>query len=241
MPIDYETKKGSYPEVKEAIAVFVWDEILAKEKNPQIWIDAGTSAEEVAAVIAMKWQELKHAPTVVTNNLGAWERIKTQEGSENLDIYLVGGRYNRVLNAMIELRSYEDSLKRWHPNIVVIAVSGINDQQLYCSNVQDESPVKRALATKSVEKRIIIADHTKIGRTDFGGFLELNEVGNDAEEVYLVTNRYAVSGFKEPIRREKYERTIAAFKTRGHVCEVPVDFVVETRAPGKPRKDSRKS
>ncbi len=240
MAVPYESKKDIHPKAKEAIAKVVCDRFIVPNQNPRIWIDAGTSAVEVAKAIAHSVKHGSPMPTVVTNNLGAWEIMKGTE-IDRLDLYLVGGRYNKVLNALIELRSYENALKQWNPNVIVIAVSGINDRELYCSNVQDESPVKKALATKLVETRIIIADHTKIGRTDFGGFLELKSVSESCDNAYLVTDEYDVRNIESQKGRDKYEQTIQKFESlcgKGSVVKVPVHYPIESKIT---RKDVTKA
>jgi len=209
MAISFEEKQKTMTEVKYQVALELWDKFIKKNENPRIWIDAGSSAEKVAEVIGEKYEPDKgQAPTIATNNLGAWSKLQDQD---IYDIYIVGGRYNKTLNAIIELQSFQSALAQWNPNIIIIAVSGINKDGLYCSNVQDESPVKNELVKKYVEQRIIIADHTKIGNTDFGRFLGLKEVNENCDHVFLVTNKYDIKSLPYD-QRGKYTDTMEAFK-----------------------------
>jgi DeoR/GlpR family transcriptional regulator of sugar metabolism len=208
MPLNFELKSKAQLPIKQAIADYVWENAISTARNPRIWIDAGSSAVEVAEAIrvgidktASREKGEQISATIVTNNLGAWERLKLCSG---IELYLVGGRYNPLLNAIIELRTFEAAIERWYTDIVVIAVSGIDQDGLYCSNVQDEDPVKELLAKKKCERRIIIADDQKFGQTDVAQFAKLEALANNTDELWLVTNEvgaeHHTAKYKETVR-----------------------------------------
>jgi hypothetical protein len=146
--------------------------------------------------------------------------------TEKIDLYLVGGRYNPDRNAIIEARVFEGQLKPWSPNIAIIAVSGIDQEGLYCSNIQDEHPVKEQLAKKKVERRLIVCDHSKIGRTDVRMFVSLENLKNDCAEVFLITDEFDWKDINPPYRQPEYQATLKAIEaTLGEdkVIRVPVD------------------
>ena len=250
MPISFEEKSQSNSEVKKAIARYIWEHFITTDDNPRIIIDAGSSAEAVAAVItdqlagrSGKEKDGLVVPTVFTHNLGAWQVLSNI--SEKIDLYLVGGRYNRDLNAIIEARVFESQLKLWSPNIAVIAVSGIDEDGLYCSNIQDEHPVKEQLAKKKVERRLIVCDHSKIGRTDVRMFVSLEELKSDCAEVFLITDEYDFKDITPAYRQPEYSATLDALEEtlgKEKVIRVPGPRVAvpsgghtgSARSPGTP-------
>lgn len=230
----FSEKKGDLPETKSLVAICVWKRFIITDKNPRVIIDAGSSAEAIALVIkkqvqkqpkgeeitapglgqgslASSQQEQRGVviPSVFTHNLGAWQVLSS---IQKIEVYLIGGRYNPDLNAIIEPKVFEDQLKLWSPNIAVIAVSGIDEEGLYCSNIQDEHPVKELLAKKKVERRLIVCDHSKIGRTDTRRFISLEELKVGCAEVYLITDEYDPSQIEPKYLQPRYTKTLAAFR-----------------------------
>lgn len=218
MSRSYEDKVSEQVEIKFQVALKIWDSFITGERNPRIGIDAGSSSEIVAFVIRSKIDEILLGgestpivfPAVFTHNLGAWEWLRDLK---DMDVYLLGGRYSAFLNAVIEPGAYETQIADWYPSTTIIATSGINKDGLYCSNKQDEAPVKTALAQKEVARRIIICDHTKIGDNDVRRFVNLDDLKNDNPEVFLVTDNVA-SGVVEGRLQKKYDDTLEAFRAK---------------------------
>lgn len=217
MPIPFQEKTLSLRETKKAVALYVWQNFITVDDNPRIIIDAGSSAEAVAAVITEQLAnrmevegESRVVPTVFTHNLGAWQVLSSSDAK--IDLYLVGGRYNPDLNAIIEAGVFEGQLRLWSPNIAIIAVSGIDPEGLYCSNIQDEHPVKEKLAKKKVERRLIVCDHSKIGRTDVRMFVSLEDLKNDCAEAFLITDEFDWKNIRPTYRQPAYQATLEALK-----------------------------
>lgn len=274
MPKMFAEKASENVNIKRRIAEAAWAEIISKEENPRLLIDAGSSAEWVARVIEEKvrqeesgqktisdgagrnaydilhekftkenWdqfvsdpqygkEELQkaeetlkkekrqacnsenfaHIPAILTHNLAAWEALRT---IDILDLYLIGGRYNNFLNAIVEPEAFKDAVKNWFPNMTIVATSGIDSVGLYCSNRQDEKPVKDHLVKHPVEKVVIIADHSKIGKTDVRQFATWDDLLGETRTrtVYLVTDEW------EPDGKDKlpYKNTIKVLKDNPNI------------------------
>ena len=256
MPISFDKKSLQLHNAKRAVAMYVWEQFIIKDDNPRVIIDAGSSAEAVAAVIteqiALHSLEEREfvVPTVFTHNLGAWRVLS--DSKDKIDVYLVGGRYNPHLNAIIEPTVFQDQIAAWSPNIAVIAVSGVDEQGLYCSNIQDERPVKQALAEKKVERRLILCDHSKIGRTDVRMFVDLEHITQDCPEVFLITDEYDWKDVTPAYRQPAYRATLDAFEQtlgKDKVICVPVSKSTRRDEPassklaanGSPRKSGDSS
>lgn len=223
MPISYDEKFPNERPIKDAVALHVWQNFITQDDNPRIIIDAGSSATAVAKVIADQLARGAKAvvPTVFTHNLGAWQVLSSSK--DKIDVYLVGGRYNPQLNALIEPNVFEDQLEKLRPNIAVIAVSGVDKEGLYCSNIQDERPVKEALATKKVERRLVVCDHTKIGRTDVVQFISIDQLRENCGEVYLITDQFESNNVTPTYRRHEYRVALEALEENMvRVIQVPV-------------------
>lgn len=234
MPNSYEDKFSKLRLIKDAVARHVWRDFITQDDNPRIIIDAGSSATAVAAVIAAEAPGAKSvAPTVFTHNLGAWQVLASKD---KIDVYLIGGRYNPHLNALIEPSVYRDQLNRWSTSIAVIAVSGVDKEGLYCSNIQDERPVKEALASKKVELRLVVCDHSKIGKTDVSRFISLKELRANCGDVCLLTDQYDWKEVRPKHRGDEYRATLEACeKNNVRVIHVPVS---SPPAAGEPSGDT---
>lgn len=226
MPNSYEIKLQLIREVKLAVARYVWDHYIILDANPRLYLDAGSSVEAIATVIS---QQLENdttgvvVPTVFTHNLAAWTTLS--KCTKPIDLYLVGGRYNPNLNAIIEASGFESQLNLWFPNIAIIAVSGIDENGLYCSNIQDEHPVKAQLAKKKVDRRIIVCDHSKIGCTDVRMFLSLADLKQSCGDVVVITDQYDHTGLEPAYRKDDYLATLAALdRTLGKSKVIQVEI-----------------
>ena len=165
----FGNKQDDQHQAKRAVAEWVWENVIRPDRNPRLIIDAGSSAQAVAEVIAERVGDQADDAdfswlTVLTHNLGAWEALSTLR--QGLDLFLVDGRYDGRLNANITPTTIGETLGDFNPSVVVVAASGLDADGLYCSAVQDERPVKAALTSRKTTTRIIVADHTKIGLTD---------------------------------------------------------------------------
>ena len=77
--------------------------------------------------------------------------------------------------------------------------------------MQDERPVKEALALRKTTTRVIVADHTKIGRTDVRCFAGLEDLKDEARRVVIVTDEVDVKSLPEDQAAE-YQTAINAFR-----------------------------
>ena len=219
MATNYANKYNEQSRIKHAVARSVWDTVIQSDRNPRLIIDAGSSAQAVAEVIAEQVREIGADAiaeerdfnwlTVLTHNLGAWEALRGLNAG--LDLFLCDGRYDRRLNANIDFATIDRMLGDYNPSIVIIGASGLDADGLYCGGVQDERPVKEAIARRKTGTRIILADHTKIGLTDVRRFASLESLTENARCVLLVTDEIDVSDLPGDQAAE-YQNTINAFK-----------------------------
>ncbi len=212
MPPAFDRKQEQLLSEKRCVAEEVWKRFILAEKNPRVFIDAGSSAAAVATIIKERITVAESGPIVVpvvmTHNWAAWDALRNQK---DMDVYFIGGKYSPILNACVEPKIFQLQLETLTPNIMIIAVSGIDLDGLYCSNHQDEAPIKTAIATKPVEKRVIICDHTKIGDTDVRSFISLKDLKENCSEVYLVTDKFDYTQLNPKYKGQKYRETLEEF------------------------------
>jgi len=225
-------------EAKRAVAEWVWENVIRSDRNPRLIIDAGSSAQAVAEVIAdhvgdggdeadFAWM------TVLTHNLGAWEVLSPQR--HGLDLFLVDGRYDSRLNANIPQGTLDETLGDFNPSVVVVAASGLDADGLYCSAVQDERPVKAALTARKTATRVIVADHTKIGLTDVRRFASLEELKNDARRTLIVTDEVNVKKLSDGQAAE-YQTALNRFR---HALGKNNVILVSTKGVEKKQPESQ--
>lgn len=238
----FSNKQNEENQAKRAVATWIWENVISTDRNPRLIIDAGSSAQCVAEVIAERVGEMDEESiaseqdfswmTVLTHNFGAWEAL--QGLRTGLDLFLVGGRHDRRINANVEPATIGSTLSDFNPSIVIVAASGLDPEGLYCSAVQDERPVKEAIARRKTTMRIVLADHTKIGRTDVRRFASLDDLKADTRQIRIITNDVDVSTLPQDQAAE-YQATLAAFrKTLGKdgVVLVPTKTRAESRSSG---------
>jgi DeoR/GlpR family transcriptional regulator of sugar metabolism len=227
MDRQFERKKYDERDAKMAVALEVYERFIRNNKNPRVFLDAGTSAAAVAKVLHFMVEEDKKAEEtenvkkipqrrVFTHNLEVWEQLKKLP---DIDLYLAGGRYNSQLNAILEGELFEKFLELGC-NIAVIAVSGVDPLGLWCSNIQDEAIIKKHLANAPVVTRLIIADFSKIGVNDVKNFFPLDKKKSNSEKsnsakTYLITNDVENENQelwgKDTHHRDAYEETRRKF------------------------------
>lgn len=138
-----------------------------------IMINSGTTTLFAA-------QELKNIKnlTVVTNSL-----VISQEMGhyKNIHVILLGGN----VNAQYQFTYGDDTisqLKRYKADKLILSVDGISQEEGITTYHHFEAEVNRQMISR-VNKTIVVADFTKIGRTSFAYIDSLENVD------FLVTNR----------------------------------------------------
>ena len=231
---------------KQAVAQWVWQNVIQDDPNPRLIIDAGSSAQTVAEVIAERVTALGDKAlagdngftwlTVLTHNLGAWQALRSLRGG--LDLFLVDGRYDRRLHANIDPATIERTLDDYNPSVVVIAASGLDEDGLYCSAVQDERPIKDAISRRKTGTRVVVIDHSKIGRTDVRRFATLEELAADAHRVLIVTDDVNAKDLSED-QAPAYQKALNAIREKlgkAALVRVPMTTAGIKPAGGRAKK-----
>jgi DeoR family transcriptional regulator, carbon catabolite repression regulator len=108
--------------------------------------------------------------TVITNSIHQAEILSNVE---NVSIQLLGG-YLQKEHQFLYGASVIERLKNYHVNKAFIGVVGISEQGLTIAHEED-GMVKHTMM-KQAEQVIVLADHTKFGRTEFFSFAGLEDV-----------------------------------------------------------------
>ncbi len=107
---------------------------------------------------------------VITNSIHQAEILSEKS---NVDIQLLGGRLQKE-HGFLYGTSVIDRLKNFHVDKVFIGVVGLSANGLTIAHEED-GMVKRTMMQQA-EQVIVLADHTKIGVTEFFQFGELKDV-----------------------------------------------------------------
>lgn len=197
---------------KRAVAEFIVRLKLIGTSDALI-LDAGTSAQAVARAL-LRDPRIKHL-SVLTHNYGVFRTILEADSQpvqeHDHEILITGGCYDGNYNALYGTFT-QTAYQNFHPTVVVLAISGLvagkgtRKGRVYCHAVVETS-IKELLFGKPTERRIIIADHTKIGRPDSHTFGALDQLASGVQsETHLVTTKLHDS-------RKSYVETIDELKS----------------------------
>lgn len=179
---------------KKAVANAIVRENLITNAD-SIVLDAGSSATFVAEAIFSS--ELKNL-SILTHNMNVFQKYFTEHimGAGH-QLLLTGGGFDPSYNALYGIMT-EKAYEVFHPNIVILAVSGLTASSnlasysgVYCHAVV-EIRIKELLFSLPAERRIIIADYSKIGRVDshmFGDFSKIQSQLGPLGKGYVVTTK----------------------------------------------------
>jgi DeoR/GlpR family transcriptional regulator of sugar metabolism len=209
---------------KQAVAEFIVKLGLIKTSDALI-LDAGTSSQAVSKAL-LRDTSIKHL-SVLTHNYGVFSTIVTAEArlvqERDHEILITGGAYDGNYNALYGTFT-QTAYQNFYPTVVVLAISGLvagkgtRKGRVHCHAVVETS-IKELLFSKPTERRIIIADHSKIGRPDSHTFGDLDHLTSEVQrETHLVTTK--------PLdNRQNYSDTIKELKhdTPLVVHEIEVD------------------
>ena len=152
----------------------------------------------------------------MTHNYRAFQILVEKVPLEaKCNILLTGGRYDEDLNALFGWQT-SMAYEKFHPKVVLLAVSALEaDTGLYCHGNTEEFPVKQIIFGKRAIDRIIVADHTKLGKPDALCFGETPKLRDNVENCILVTDEPSKDGgadAKERFERFEKERKILTGK-----------------------------
>lgn len=161
--LPYEKRLAQQMEAKRAIAAKA-KSLLAS--NKVIGISGGTTCTELARQL-----RTMDSITVVTNAVNIALEL---HGQPNTRLMLTGGTLNK--------NSYElvgdlvaQSLRNFHFDIAFLGVSGISTNFGFSMSDEPEAVAGRAFMS-AAEHTIVIADHTKVGKSTFARLCSIEEV-----------------------------------------------------------------
>ena len=180
---------------KVAVAQALLKLNLIRSKDAVI-LDAGSAVTCVADAIFTPGMNVDDL-SILTHNYQVFKSVlEIGAGSDILarhEILATGGCYDKVYNGFYG-KITESSYATFHPTVVVIGISGLlagNDTQpggIYC-HAAIETNIKELLSRMRTDRRIIVSDYSKIGRSDSHSFGGLDELLTNAHQVCLVTTR----------------------------------------------------
>lgn len=148
---------------KLAIATLALEEL---PDNGSIIIDAGTTAIRLAELLPTD-----RALTVVTHSLAVASAIAPRS---NIELYLLGGSVRRSSLASVGTWTHQ-LLGMVNVDVAFISVNGLTPERGLTTTNMAEAAVKTALI-KAARRTVVLADHTKFGREEFGRIAPLAAV-----------------------------------------------------------------
>jgi DeoR/GlpR family transcriptional regulator of sugar metabolism len=189
-------------QAKQLVAKYIVKEFL--HDGDSILLDAGTSLYPIAkCIVQMAEEEPEHTHfTIMTHNYRAFEILVTAPREANLNIILAGGRYDQDLVALFGAQT-TNNYATFFPRAVIIGISGfVADIGLFCHGNTEEIQLKEDIFRKTCLRRIIVADHSKLGVMDSFRFGKTTEMRAGVEECIIVTDKVPKDADK--IIRERY-------------------------------------
>jgi DeoR family transcriptional regulator, fructose operon transcriptional repressor len=170
VPVDQLTLE---PEVLErSAAMMAQKRRIAKraleELSPEgtVLLDSGTTT----AAIADRFPT-DRPRSVVTNSVSLALVLASRP---NLTVLTLGGQIRSATHAAVGPWALQQ-LATVQPDIAFIATNGVSVERGLTTPNSDEAAVKRQIV-RSAKRRILVADHTKVGREFFERFAELDDI-----------------------------------------------------------------
>jgi len=148
-------REGVRTSEKLEIATLALDEL---PDSGSIIIDAGTTAIRFAELLPTD-REL----TVVTHSLAVGSIVATRP---NIELYLLGGAVRHSSLAAVGTWTHQ-LLGMVNVDVAFISVNGLTPERGLTTTNMAEAAVKTALI-KAARRTVVLADHTKFGREEFG-------------------------------------------------------------------------
>lgn len=140
---------------KERIARAALAEI---PEHGSVIFDAGTTTARLAELLPIDTNL-----TVVTNSLPIAAQLATRP---NIDLHLLGGHVRQLTLATVGSWA-NDTLRHIAVDVAFVGTNGITTARGLTTPDVEEAKVKSQLIS-SARRTVVLADHTKFGREDFG-------------------------------------------------------------------------
>ncbi len=167
--------------IAEAAAAFI------PEKGC-VFVDGGTTTEQLASHLSGKPDLL-----VVTNNI----RLASKIGDSGTKVYVLSGEIRPATLSTVGTRAAED-IDDWNASVAFLGTNGLTPDLRMTAYDTDEASVKKVMMRNS-DERILLADHSKFGRTypaNFGHVSELDRVVCDDGTVGRIIDSLKAHGLE---------------------------------------------
>lgn len=200
--MSFNAKYGMFTEEKRAIGAVCAGMV---NNGDVVFLDSGTTTLEVARKISAK------NITVITNDLNI---VFALNNSSTVNLFVSGGEVRRGTNNLIGSKalSFFDGI---HGNILFMGVEGVDPETGFTIPDLDEVLIKKQMM-KSVDRVVVVADKSKIGRHTLGVIAPLSAAH------MLVTDAGAPEALLAPIQ-EKVPVTLAQLESEPDASSAPPD------------------
>lgn len=156
-------REGVFMAEKERIAKMALAEV---PEYGSIILDAGTTTARLASLLPKKI-----SLTVVTNSIPIAAELANRP---NINLHLLGGHVRQQTLAMVGAWP-EDALRSLSVDVAFLGINGLTAERGLTTPDLDEARVKAAFV-RTARRSIVLADHTKFGREDFGHVADLSQI-----------------------------------------------------------------
>jgi DeoR family fructose operon transcriptional repressor len=160
---DVTYREGMLSDEKERIARMALSEV---PNGGSIIIDAGTTTARLAALLP---QDIDL--TVVTNSIPIAAVLATRP---NIQLHLLGGHVRPLTLAMVGSWP-EDALRSLSVDVAFLGINGLTPERGLTTPDLEEARIKSAFVD-AARRTVVLADHTKFGREDFGHVAPLSRI-----------------------------------------------------------------
>ncbi|MBD1378914.1 DeoR/GlpR family DNA-binding transcription regulator [Metabacillus arenae] len=136
--------------------------------------------------------------TIITNSINQADILSQKE---DIRIHLLGGELQKE-HRYLYGESVVDKLGNYHVDKAFIGVVGLSENGLTIAHEED-GIVKRKMI-KQAKQVIILADHSKIGVTDFYRVADLNEID------LLITDKIPEKPFRDLLKQHSVELLVSS-------------------------------
>jgi DeoR/GlpR family transcriptional regulator of sugar metabolism len=231
---------------KAAIAYYIANEIVRDAGN--IFFDAGSTLTMIARATFIRANANGLSLVITTNNMDISEDFLSKQrkyspdpNSCDISLQLTGGKHDRQHHALFGLLA-ASTLENVYPESIIMGVTGFRfEEGLFYHGATEEQSIKTALYSKDVCRRILVFDHSKMGRRDV--FLCKNRGGKAVEglcdsvteKTIIVTsqpekeddessNQAELQHFSECLETLERNKTLTGFRQQGKLEVVVVGF-----------------
>ena len=159
------------------------------EDNDVVFLDISTTNHTIAMMLGATKKNL----TIITN----MNRIAMEfDRAPNVDVILIGGRYNKKLGGTVGSAAIEE-IKKFKITKAFVGAGGINIEENFISNFNyDEAAVKKEILRCS-KKRYIVANYEKLYKDGAYKFATLDDID------YIVTEKEPEGNIKEILNQKE--------------------------------------